>query len=98
MASLDKRLKEKEKRCQQQEEKIHDMQEESINRQNEHQADMLSQKQLLEHQISELKKRIGEVEEMNEDLKMEVEQLKTTEAAEVSQRQAKIEQLESEKT
>jgi TolA-binding protein len=59
---MEKRLKEKERRILQQDEKINDLQETAIAQMNKHQLELQTQKTNYEYQNTELKKRIDEVE------------------------------------
>lgn len=65
IASLEKRLKEKEKKCQQLDEKVIDLQEQNMAQVNKHQADAASQKAFADHQITEHKKRIDEMDALS---------------------------------
>lgn len=62
MASLEKRIKEKEKRLQVQETKIIDMQEDKVNQLNENETEVASQKQMYEHQLAEFRKHVQALE------------------------------------
>ena len=93
--SLEKRLREKEKKCTQQDEKIHDLQEEAIKNSTDFQNEMQSAKSLHDHQISEYKKRVMELEESAATYKDQLAQQKQLEAQTNQLNQTQISKLQS---
>lgn len=74
------------------------MHEEAINSSNAHQQEVLTQKRGYEHEVGELKKRIGEVEELAQTYKGQVQELEESESALLAEKETQISQLEQEKT
>ena len=61
--SLNKRVKDKDRKQKELEEKIIDLQDQEVTEMNNYNAELTSQKSMSEHQIGELRKRIDEIEE-----------------------------------
>jgi predicted RNase H-like nuclease len=78
--SLEKRLKDKEKKSQQLDEKVIDLQEQNMAQINKAQAEANTQKSLTDHQINELKKRIDEIDALSQTYKNQLTQQKQLEA------------------
>lgn len=80
IASLTKSHKEKEKKCQQLDEKVIELQEQNMAQANKAQADSASQKANTDHQINEHKKRIDEIDALSQTYKNQLAQQKQMEA------------------
>lgn len=79
----ERRLKEKDKKIQQLESKIIELQEDGVSRINEYESEMSSSKQMYEHQLMEFKKRVAEMEELVTSSKQQVRRIQEAKASDM---------------
>ena len=70
--SLEKRVKDKERKIKDLDDRIADMQDQQVIEMNNYNKDVASNKQMSDHQVAELKKRIDEVEETAQTYKSQL--------------------------
>ena len=91
----ERRLKEKDKKIQQLESKIIELQEDGVSRINEYESEMSSSKQMYEHQLMEFKKRVAEMEQLVTTSKQQVRRIQEDKASDVQILETELRELKA---